>query len=155
MLNPQTSLPVFSLKNELGDTVDNQILHGTWSILYFYPKDNTPGCTTQACSLRDSYGELRKLGVDVYGISGDSSKAHQKFKNDFNLPFSLLIDSDHEFAKTMDVWVEKSLYGKKYMGIERSTYIINPEGIIIAAYQKVHPDEHGSYLLQEMHKFLD
>lgn len=150
MLTPPVPLPDFNLKDETGAVVTPETLKGHWTVLYFYPRDNTPGCTEQACSIRDGYADIKALGAEVYGISADPEKAHKKFIADHRLPFHLLIDADHVFAEAMDVWVEKSMYGKKYMGMERSTYIVNPEGIIVGAYQKVKTAGHAEFIAQHL-----
>ena len=111
-------------------------------ILYFYPKDDTPGCTTQACGLRDLWSELAEKAV-VFGISTDSPKSHRKFIDKFSLPFPLLSDESQELVQAYGVWVEKSMYGKKYMGTERSTFIIGPDGCIKAVFLKVKPADHA------------
>jgi peroxiredoxin Q/BCP len=110
-------------------------------VLYFYPKDDTPGCTVQACSLRDSWSSLRGL-AKVFGVSVDSTKSHGKFIEKFQLPFPLLSDSEKEIVNAYGVWVEKSMYGKKYMGTERSTFVIDGAGRISAIFRKVKPEEH-------------
>lgn len=118
-------------------------------ILYFYPKDNTPGCTAQACSLRDHYTELQQKGYEVVGVSADSSASHQKFVAKHDLPFHLIADTNHELANAFGTWGEKSLYGKKYMGMFRTTFIINEEGIVenIITPKEVKTKEHGLQLL--------
>jgi peroxiredoxin Q/BCP len=110
-------------------------------VLYFYPKDDTPGCTVQACSLRDSWGSLRGL-AKVFGVSVDSAKSHGKFIEKFQLPFPLLSDSEKEMVNAYGVWVEKSMYGKKYMGTERSTFVIDGDGRIFSIFRKVKPEDH-------------
>ncbi|MHB1461775.1 MAG: thioredoxin-dependent thiol peroxidase [Armatimonadota bacterium] len=112
-------------------------LESKWSVLYFYPKDNTPGCTTEACDFRDNHSLLQQMGADVMGVSPDSPKSHTGFVKKFELPFTLLADENHELAEAYGVWVEKSMYGKKYMGVERSTFIIDPNGIIRKEWRKV------------------
>ena len=118
-------------------------------VLYFYPKDDTPGCTTQACALRDSWKNLEKRGA-IFGVSIDSTKSHQKFIAKHELPFPLLSDPDHKMVEACGVWVEKSMYGKKYMGTERSTFVIGPDGRLSAIYRKVKPDEHVDLLLNAL-----
>jgi peroxiredoxin Q/BCP len=155
MLAPQTPLPTFVSHDDEGNLITNETLRGTWCVLYFYPRDNTPGCTQQACSFRDAYAELRQHNVKVYGISTDNAASHAQFKKDFSLPFPLLVDTDHTIAELLDVWVEKSMYGKKYLGIERSTYIINPQGVIVGSYQKVKPADHAPFILKEIKRLQE
>lgn len=118
---------------------------GTPVVLYFYPKDDTPGCTTQACGLRDSWSEFDGRG-EIFGVSPDSAASHQKFISKFQLPFPLLSDSEKKIVEAYGVWVEKSMYGKKYMGAERSTFVVGGDGRITAIYRKVKPEEHVDLL---------
>ena len=154
MLTAPTKLPHFSVISDNDQIVSSDSLLGSWTILYFYPKDETSGCTAQACSIRDHFAEFTKRGIAVYGISGDSVKSHKKFKTNHKLPFTLLADPDHSMARSFEVWIEKSMYGKKYMGMERSRALVSPEGMIVAAYPKVSPEEHASFLLKEIEKYL-
>lgn len=131
--------PDFELLNDSGDSVKLSDFRGRRVILYFYPKDDTSGCTTQACGFRDAYPTIEEKNTVVLGVSPDSVKSHQKFKTKHNLPFMLLVDNQHAVAEMYGLWVEKSMYGKKYMGIERSHFVINEEGVIIAAERKVKP----------------
>ena len=124
-----------------GREVALQDLRGTPVVLYFYPKDDTPGCTTQACGLRDSWAALEGK-AEIFGVSIDSRESHRKFIDKYELPFPLLSDPKKEIVNAYGVWVEKSMYGKKYMGAERSTFIIDGEGRIAAIFRKVKPDEH-------------
>ena len=117
-------------------------------VLYFYPKDDTPGCTTQACSFRDSHAAFGEKKTVVLGVSPDSAKSHTKFIEKFSLPFPLLADTDHKIAEAYGVWVEKSMYGKKYMGVERSTFVIDGAGKLQAIYRKVKPEETVAEILQ-------
>ena len=123
---------------------------GKYIVLYFYPKDDTPGCTVQACGFRDSFKEIEKLNAVILGVSPDSVKSHDKFINKFQLPFTLLADEDKKMAMDYGVWVEKSMYGKKYMGIARTTFIIDKEGKIAKVFEKVKPEGHN----QEVIDFL-
>ena len=118
---------------------------GTRVVLYFYPKDDTPGCTTQACGLRDSWTNFEGRG-EIFGVSVDSAASHQKFISKYQLPFPLLADTDRKIVEAYGVWVEKSMYGKKYMGAERSTFVIGRDGRITAIYRKVKPEEHVGLL---------
>jgi peroxiredoxin Q/BCP len=118
-------------------------------VLYFYPKDDTPGCTKQACGLRDAWGQLGKKAV-IFGVSVDDAKSHHAFIDKFSLPFPLLSDHDRKMVEAYGVWVEKSMYGKTYLGTERSTFIIGPDGKLRAILRNVKPDEHVDALLQEL-----
>ena len=137
--------PDFSLPNENGDMIHLSALRGKKIVLYFYPKDDTPGCTQESCDFRDNFGRLSPLGVTVLGISKDSVESHVKFKNKYSLPFSLLSDENGAICEAYGVWKEKNNYGKTYMGIERSTFIIDENGVITHVYAKVsvagHVDE--------------
>jgi peroxiredoxin Q/BCP len=118
-------------------------------VLYFYPKDDTPGCTTQACAIRDSWALLQEKAV-LFGVSIDSPKSHQKFIQKYQLPFPLLSDESQALVEAYQVWVPKSMYGKTYMGTERSTFLINPEGLLQASFRKVKPAEHVDLLLKAL-----
>lgn len=122
-------------------------------VLYFYPKDDTPGCTVQACGLRDAWGEL-SAQANIFGVSGDSEATHAKFIKKYQLPFPLLSDDGHQMANAYGVWVEKSMYGKKYMGIERSTFVIDKSGRISAIFRKVKPEEHVAILRKTLRNDL-
>ena len=139
--------PAFSAPDQSGRTVSLSDFAGAKLVLYFYPKDDTPGCTTEACSFRDEHSAFQKKGAAVIGISPDSAKSHAKFIEKFTLPFTLLADADHKIAGAYGVWVEKSMYGKKYMGVERSTFVIDPQGKLGAVYRKVKPAEHTAEVL--------
>jgi peroxiredoxin Q/BCP len=115
-------------------------------VLYFYPKDDTPGCTTQACGLRDIWSELSNKAV-VFGVSIDPEKSHRKFIDKYSLPFALLSDTNQQMVKDYEVWVEKSMYGKTYMGTERSTFVIGPDGVLKAVFRKVKPADHAGQIL--------
>lgn len=121
-------------------------------VLYFYPKDDTPGCTTQACALRDKFPQVTKDAV-VFGVSVDSPESHKQFIEKFQLPFPLLSDESKEMVSAYGLWVEKSMYGKKYMGTERTTFVIRPNGIIKAVFRKVKPGEHTDLLLNDLANF--
>lgn len=131
--------PDFTLPNEAGEPVSLSQFRGKRVILYFYPKDDTPGCTSQACGFRDAYPEIEEKNAVVIGISPDSTKSHAKFKTKYNLPFILLADEQHSVAEAYGVWGEKSMMGKKYMGIIRSHFVIDEEGRIAQAEVKVSP----------------
>jgi peroxiredoxin Q/BCP len=130
-------------------------LKGKPVVLYFYPKDDTPGCTTQACGIRDSWKELKATGAAVFGVSIDSEKSHGKFIGKFGLPFPLLADTDRSIVGAYGVWVEKSMYGKKYMGTERTTFVIDAKGKIVAIFPKVKPAEHVGLILKALQEVKD
>ena len=134
--------PAFSLVNERGDTVTLDNYRGKYVVLYFYPKDMTPGCTTEACDFRDAYEDFSTLNAVILGVSMDDANRHTKFIEKHGLPFSLLVDADHTVAESYNVWVLKKMYGKEYMGIERSTFLIAPEGIVIKEWRKVKVKHH-------------
>jgi peroxiredoxin Q/BCP len=139
--------PDFALSSDTGETVTLSGLRGKPVVLYFYPKDNTSGCTTQACGIRDAWGEFEAAGAVVLGVSPDSVSSHEKFKGDFDLPFTLLADPDHAVAEAYGVWQQKSRYGRTYMGIVRSTFVIDPDGTIVKAMRNVQPATHADDVL--------
>jgi thioredoxin-dependent peroxiredoxin len=140
--------PAFSLKNTEGKTVKLSDFKGKKVVLYFYPKDNTPGCTKEACGFRDDFAQLKKRGVEVLGVSGDDQNSHQKFTEKYSLPFTLLSDPDHEMMQTYGAWGEKNMYGKKSMGVLRITYVIDEEGKIAHLFKKVKTDTHSQDVLK-------
>jgi thioredoxin-dependent peroxiredoxin len=133
--------PDFELLSDSGELVKLSSFRGKQVILYFYPKDDTSGCTTQACAFRDAYPVIEEKNAVVLGVSPDGVKSHQKFKTKHNLPFTLLVDDQHVVAEAYGLWVEKSMYGKKYMGIIRSHFVIDEDGVIAQAEVKVSPAE--------------
>lgn len=135
--------------NEKGEEIKLSSYAGRKLVLYFYPKDNTSGCTAEACSLRDNYSDLRKAGYEVVGVSVDNEKSHQKFIEKHQLPFPLIADTDKSLVEQFGVWAEKSMYGRKYMGTLRTTFIINEEGIIerIIGPKEIKTKEHASQIL--------
>jgi len=133
-----------------GTTLKLSELKGSPVILYFYPKDDTPGCTTQACGIRDAWKELKATGAAIFGVSIDPAKSHEKFISKFDLPFPLLTDTEKSIVGAYGVWVEKSMYGKKYMGTERTTFVIDSKGKIAAIFPKVKPAEHAGLVLQAL-----
>ncbi|MFC3881610.1 thioredoxin-dependent thiol peroxidase [Algoriphagus namhaensis] len=139
--------PEFEAKIETGETIKLSDYLGKKVILYFYPKDNTPGCTAQACNLRDNYEELQKAGYVVLGISSDSEKSHQKFIEKQSLPFSLIADPDKVVHEAYGTWVEKSMYGRKYMGTARTTFVIDEKGNIAEIIEKVKTKDHTAQIL--------
>jgi peroxiredoxin Q/BCP len=138
-LNPGDKAPDFSLLDQNGGTVRLADFKGEKILLYFYPKANTPGCTKQSCSVRDSLPDLSRLGIKSIGISPDNESAQKKFDDKYNLSFPLLADVDHKTAEDYGAWGEKSMYGKKYMGIIRSSFLIGEDGIIMKSWYKVKP----------------
>ena len=147
MLNEMTAAPDFALSDAEGRSVRLSDFRGQWVVLYFYPRDNTPGCTRQACAFAAAYDGLRQKGAVVVGVSKDSAASHKKFAEKHGLPFVLLSDPDHAVLELYDVWKEKKQYGKVSMGTVRSTYIIDPEGVIRRAMPKVKPDTNPADVL--------
>jgi peroxiredoxin Q/BCP len=139
--------PAFTLPDQNGDDVSLEDQRGSWVVLYFYPKADTPGCTTQACSVRDRSAEYERAGARVLGVSPDEVKAVAKFDAKHGLGFTLLADADHAVADEYGVWVEKSMYGRKYWGVQRSTFLIDPEGTIARVFPKVQPKQHDDLVL--------
>jgi peroxiredoxin Q/BCP len=144
---PGSKAPEFTLPAADGSTVNLAELLGQTALLYFYPKDDTPGCTTEACSFRDAWGELQARGVVVLGISRDDAKSHRKFAEKYNLPFPLLSDEGGVVAQRYGVWVEKSMYGKSYMTMARTSFLILPDGTIGHVWEKVNPEGHADEVL--------
>jgi peroxiredoxin Q/BCP len=139
--------PEFELTSDTGETVRLADLRGKPVVLYFYPKDDTPGCTTQACGIRDAYGEFERAGAVVLGVSPDSEQKHVAFKSKYDLPFTLLADPDHAVAEAYDVWKEKTYKGRTYMGVERSTFVIGPDGAVERVLRNVKPATHADDVL--------
>ncbi|MGZ3582145.1 MAG: thioredoxin-dependent thiol peroxidase [Ktedonobacterales bacterium] len=144
--------PDFTLPSSTGETIHLADLRGKQVVLYFYPKDDTPGCTTEACSFRDAWQEMEAAGIVVLGISRDSVKSHQKFANKYGLPFTLLSDEDGSVAQQYGVWVEKSMYGKKYMSTARTTFYIRPNGKIGHVWEQVKPEGHAEKVFEYLQK---
>jgi peroxiredoxin Q/BCP len=139
--------PDFSLQSDAGETITLSSLRGRPVVLYFYPRDDTPGCTTQACGIRDAYGEFQHAGAVVLGVSPDSVERHVKFKQKYGLPFSLLADPGHEVAERYGVWGEKTYMGRTYTGIRRSTFVIGPDGTVRKVMHDVKPSTHADDVL--------
>lgn len=148
LLNQQA--PNFTLENEQGQQVSLSDFKGKNVVLYFYPKDMTPGCTTEACDFRDAYEDFSALNAVILGVSMDDANKHTKFIEKYGLPFSLLVDAEHEVAEKYGVWVLKKMYGREYMGIERSTFLINEEGIVVAEWRKVKVKSHIEAVLSKL-----
>ncbi len=149
-LEPGDKAPDFSLKSDSGESVKLSNYKGKKVVLYFYPKDDTPGCTAEACSFRDGFSEIQKKGAIVFGVSTDSVESHVKFKNKYRLNFPLLSDVDKKVVSAYDVWKEKNMYGRKYMGIERTTFVIDENGRIKKVFPKVKVDGHYDEVLSEL-----
>ena len=147
MIEEGKKAPAFAVKDQSGKTVKLADFAGKYVVLYFYPKDDTPGCTKEACSFRDDHSKLQKAGAVVLGVSPDDEKRHGKFIAKYELPFSLLADTDHALAEKYGAWGEKSLYGKKYLGIIRSTFLIGPDGKVAKVWPKVKPEGHAAEVL--------
>ena len=150
MMEPGQKAPVFSMPDQDGKIHHLSDYAGQWVILYFYPRDMTPGCTIEACNFRDDFPAFNELDAVILGVSKDSVTRHAKFAGKYNLPFTLLSDEDGSVCEAYGAWQEKSLYGKKYMGINRSTFVIDPEGIVARIYPKVKVKGHAAELLQAL-----
>jgi peroxiredoxin Q/BCP len=142
--------PDFELASDAGERVRLSQFRGQPVVLYFYPKDDTPGCTAQACGIRDSYDDFEQRGAVVLGVSPDEESSHVKFKQKYGLPFTLLADPDHEVAEQYGVWGERKYMGKTYMGVERSTFLIDEDGRIAMVMRRVKPDTHAAEVLEAL-----
>jgi peroxiredoxin Q/BCP len=142
--------PDFSLEADDGTTVSRDSLLGERYVLYFYPKDDTPGCTAQACSLRDNFGRVMDMGIRVFGVSPDSVKSHVRFRAKYDLPYPLLADVGHHMADAFGVWVDKTYRGRSYQGVERSSFILGPDGTIEHVLERVKPMEHVDLVLEAL-----
>jgi thioredoxin-dependent peroxiredoxin len=142
--------PKISLISASGKKITLEDFHGKWVVLYFYPKDDTPGCTREACAFRDNFKRIEALNGIVLGVSPDDVRSHDKFTNKYTLPFILLADTDHDAAEKFGVWKEKNMYGRKVMGIERSTFLINPVGLIHKTWRKVKVENHVDEIVDEL-----
>ena len=147
MLSVGDKAPDFEVLDDWGNTVHLSDLKGKKVVLYFYPKADTPGCTKEACEFRDTAGAFTKKNAAVVGVSPDTPSAQAKFKSKYELTFLLLADKDHKIADAYGVWQEKSMYGKKYMGVARTTFVISPEGRIAQVFEKVKPEGHAEQVL--------
>ncbi|MFP4567498.1 MAG: thioredoxin-dependent thiol peroxidase [Candidatus Woesearchaeota archaeon] len=150
MLKEGDIAPSFSLKDQNGKVHTLKDYTGQKIVLYFYPKDNTPGCTKEACAFRDIYEEYKKNNILVLGISKDTEKSHKNFAEKHNLPFNLLIDENRDILEKYGAWTKKSLYGKMFMGIQRITYVIDEKGHILKVYPKVKPEDHAKQILKDI-----
>ena len=147
MIEEGKPAPDFELTSDTGETVKLSALRGKPVVLYFYPKDDTPGCTTQACGIRDAYGEFEAAGAVVLGVSPDDERSHVKFKEKYGLPFTLLADPDHAVAETYGVWGEKKYMGKTFLGVKRSTFVIGADGNVTKVMHDVKPASHADDVL--------
>ena len=147
MVREGEAAPDFTLHSEEGDEVTLSSLRGKPIVLYFYPKDDTPGCTKQACGIRDAYGEFEQAGAVVLGVSPDNERSHVKFREKYDLPFTLLADTDHEVAERYGVWGEKKFMGKTYLGVKRWTFVIAEDGTVKKVFPDVKPAEHADNVL--------
>jgi peroxiredoxin Q/BCP len=155
MIAPGQPAPDFALESDTGEIVRLSDLRGGPVVVYFYPKDETSGCTKQACDIRDNWGEFEALGATVLGISRDSAESHAGFRSNHKLPFPLLVDSDHAVAETYGAWGEKKNYGRTYMGIIRSGFVIDADGDLAAVKHNVKADKHREWALAELAKLGD
>ena len=155
MLKVNTKAPNFSLPDQEGKTHSLADYKGRWVLVYFYPKDDTPGCVKEACAVRDSWPFFEKLGCVVLGISADSVKSHDKFVNKYKLPFTLLADEKKQVIKKYSAWQKKKFMGKEYMGIKRMSYLIGPDGKVAKVYPDVKPAEHADDVLNDLKKFAN
>lgn len=144
--------PNFKLPDQDGKTHSLKDYAGTWLLIYFYPKDDTPGCTIEACTIRDQFKDFKKIGAVVVGVSTDSVKSHKKFADAYELPFTLLADEEKKMVKAYGVWQEKSMYGRKYLGTLRTSFLIDPKGKIAKVYEKVKPPVHAAEVIADLKK---
>jgi peroxiredoxin Q/BCP len=149
-ITPGIKAPPFSLPSDTGETVSLEDLRGSPVVLFFYPKDDTPGCTAEACEFRDSWKAVQRAGAVVLGVSPDGVASHRRFREKFALPFHLLADEDHAVAEAYGVWGEKSMYGKKYYGVLRTTFIIDAAGSVRRVFEKVKPAGHAAEVLEAL-----
>ena len=147
---PGDPVPAFEMQADDASTVSSESLLGRRYVVYFYPKDDTPGCTTQACSLRDNFERVIATGVEVFGVSPDSVASHVKFREKYELPYRLLADVGHQVAEAFGTWVEKSFAGKSYKGVERTSFIIGPDGRVEHVLPRVKPVEHVDLLMERL-----
>jgi thioredoxin-dependent peroxiredoxin len=150
MLKEGSRAPAFSAETDSGTTLSLASLRGQTVVLYFYPKDDTPGCTTEACEFRDAFPRFEGLNATVLGVSPDTVKSHQKFKKKFDLPFTLVADADHKIAEAYGVWGEKTMFGRKYMGVLRTTFVIDGEGRIERIFRGVKAEGHAAEVEQAL-----
>src|SRR6056297_4194295 len=147
-IEPGKKAPAFTLATDSGDKVKLSDLKGQPVVVYFYPRDDTPGCTKEACALRDRYDEIQQHGVHLFGVSTDDAESHTKFRQKYSLPFPLLVDADHAMSEKYGAWREKNMYGKKSMGIQRATYLIDAEGKVAKVWKRVKVDGHDDQVIE-------
>lgn len=150
MITINTPAPTFELPDQNGKTHKLSDYKGKWVLVYFYPKDDTPGCTIEACTLRDNMASFDKANAVVLGISADSPESHAKFAEKYSLPFTLLADESKKVIKAYDSWAPKKMFGKEFLGIKRNSFLINPEGIVVKVYEGVKPQEHAQEVLEDI-----
>lgn len=148
MVKEGTAAPAFKTTDDNGEDVSLKDFKGQKVVLYFYPKDDTPGCTKEACSFRDAYSRFKKQGIKLLGVSPDSEASHKKFITKYKLPFTLLADRDHSLAEAYGVWGEKKFMGRTYMGVLRTTFLIDEKGKIKKVFEKVKPEDHATEVLE-------
>ncbi|MEO1614376.1 MAG: thioredoxin-dependent thiol peroxidase [Planctomycetota bacterium] len=149
-LEPGSKAPAFTLKDDRGNSVKLSDLKGNPVVLYFYPRDDTPGCTKEACAFRDRYDEMTERNAQLFGVSADSAESHVKFRDKYSLPFPLLVDEKHAMLEKYGAWREKNMYGKKSMGIQRSTYLIDAEGKVAKVWKRVKVDGHDQQVIDAL-----
>jgi peroxiredoxin Q/BCP len=149
-LEPGQKAPAFNLTSDAGEKIKLSDFAGSPVVLYFYPKDDTPGCTKEACNFRDRHSELQKLGAKVFGVSPDDVASHVKFRDKFALNFPLLADPDHKVAEKYGAWREKNMYGKKSMGVQRCTYLIGADGKVVKVWKRVQVDGHDEQVIEAL-----
>ncbi len=152
---PRTTAPDFTLLSDSGESVTLSSFRGQPVVLYFYPKDDTPGCTTEACEFRDAFPTFGTLGAVVFGVSPDTVASHAKFRAKFTLPFPLLADTEKTVSQAYGVWKEKSMYGRKYMGVERTTFVIDASGDIVTVFEKVKSAGHAAAVVGALQELQD
>ncbi len=151
-ISEKSPAPDFTLPDETGTLRTLSDYRGRPVVLYFYPKDDTPGCTTEACNFRNDYSAYQQAGVTILGVSPDTSKSHAKFKEKYHLPFTLLADADHQVSELYGVWGRKKRMGREYDGIFRTTFLISPEGQVVKVFENVKPEQHSAEILQTLEK---
>jgi peroxiredoxin Q/BCP len=154
ILKEGTKAPAFNLPDQNGEKHSLSTYKGQWVLVYFYPKDNTPGCTKEACAIRDNFPAFNKLKIKVFGVSKDSVASHLKFAGQYDLPFTLLSDEGLDMLKKYGVWQKKKMAGREYMGIVRISYLIDPKGKVAKVYPKVKPPEHAEQVLEDLKELI-
>lgn len=149
VLHVGSQIPVFSIPDQNGEIRSDADFRGKWLVVYFYPKDDTPGCTTEACSFRDNFLELKEKGIEVVGISKDSVKSHKKFVDKYQLPFTLLANPDLDIIKAFGAWGKRKFWGREFSGILRTTFLIDPKGVVKKVYESVTPADHAKEILAD------